>query len=161
MRLNELRDNDGARKDRKRVGRGAGSGTGKTSGRGHKGQKSRAGATINGFEGGQMPIYRRLPKRGFKNPFRVAYVAVNLGDLQGAIEAGKLDASGEIDETALRAAGLAGKPKLGIRVLARGELTTKITIGVSGGASKAAAEAIEKAGGSVVTPEATSAETKS
>jgi large subunit ribosomal protein L15 len=161
MKLNELRDNDGARKDRKRVGRGAGSGTGKTAGRGHKGQKSRAGATINGFEGGQMPIYRRLPKRGFKNPFRVAYAAVNLGDLQKAIEVGRLDASGEIDETAIRAAGLVGKPKLGVRVLARGEITTKITVRVRGGASKAAAEAIEKAGGSVVTAEAARTETKS
>lgn len=161
MKLNELRDNDGARKDRKRVGRGAGSGTGKTAGRGHKGQKSRAGATINGFEGGQMPIYRRLPKRGFKNPFRVAYAAVNLGDLQKAIEVGRLDASNEIDETAIRAAGLVGKPKLGVRVLARGEISSKITVRVRGGASKAAAEAIEKAGGLVVIAEAARAETKS
>lgn len=161
MKLNELRDNDGARKDRKRVGRGAGSGTGKTAGRGHKGQKSRAGATINGFEGGQMPIYRRLPKRGFKNPFRVAYAAVNLGDLQKAIEVGRLDASVEIDETAIRAAGLVGKPKLGVRVLARGEISSKITVRVRGGASKAAAKAIENAGGLVVIPEAACAETKS
>ena len=161
MKLNELRDNDGARKDRKRVGRGAGSGTGKTAGRGHKGQKSRAGATINGFEGGQMPIYRRLPKRGFKNPFRVAYAAVNLGDLQKAIEMGRLDASVEIDETAIRAAGLVGKPKLGVRVLARGEISSKITVRVRGGASKAATEAIEKVGGLVVVPEAVRAENKS
>ena len=161
MKLNELRDNDGARKDRKRVGRGAGSGTGKTAGRGHKGQKSRAGATINGFEGGQMPIYRRLPKRGFKNPFRVAYAAVNLGDLQKAIEVGRLDASNKIDETAIRAAGLVGKPKLGVRVLARGEISSKITVRVRGGASKAAAEAIEKAGGLVVIAEAARAKTKS
>jgi large subunit ribosomal protein L15 len=158
MRLNELRDNEGARKNRKRVGRGAGSGTGKTSGRGHKGQKSRAGATINGFEGGQMPIYRRLPKRGFKNPFRKEFVAVNIGDLQTAIDAGRLDASGEIDEAAIRAAGL-GRPRIGIRILARGELSTKITVRVAGGASKAAAEAIEKAGGTVVASE--TAETKS
>jgi large subunit ribosomal protein L15 len=161
MRLNELRDNEGARKNRKRVGRGAGSGTGKTSGRGHKGQKSRAGATINGFEGGQMPIYRRLPKRGFTNPFRVEYAAVNIGDLQRAIDAGRLDASAEIDEAAIRGAGLVGKPKLGIRVLARGELSTKITVRVGGGASKAATEAIEKAGGSVVGAEPANAETKS
>lgn len=158
MKLNELRDNDGARSNRKRVGRGAGSGTGKTSGRGHKGQKSRAGATINGFEGGQMPIYRRLPKRGFKNPFRKEFAVVNIGDVQKAIEDGRLDAAGEVDETALRGAGLAGKPKLGIRLLAKGELSTKVTVRVTG-ASKAAVAAVEKAGGSVVLP--VSAETNS
>jgi len=157
MRLNELRDNEGARKARKRVGRGAGSGTGKTSGRGHKGQKSRAGATINGFEGGQMPIYRRLPKRGFKNPFRTAFAAVNIGDLEKAIASGRLDATGDIDEAAIRGAGLAGQPKLGIRVLAKGDINTKITLRVSGGASKAASVAIEKAGGTVVVPEISNA----
>jgi large subunit ribosomal protein L15 len=109
MRLNELRDNVGARTDKKRVGRGAGSGTGKTSGRGHKGQKSRAGATINGFEGGQMPIYRRLPKRGFKNPFRKEYAVINLGDVQKAIESGRIEAGEEINENALHEAGLVGK----------------------------------------------------
>ena len=106
MRLNDLKDNLGARKNRKRVGRGAGSGTGKTSGRGHKGQKSRAGASINGFEGGQMPIYRRLPKRGFKNPFRQEFAVVNIGDVQKAVDAGKLDAKNEMDEVSLRKAGV-------------------------------------------------------
>ena len=158
MKLNELRDNEGARKDRKRVGRGAGSGVGKTSGRGHKGQKSRAGATINGFEGGQMPIYRRLPKRGFKNPFRKEYAVVNIGDVQKAIEEGRLDVSGDVDEAALRGAGLAGKVKLGIRLLAKGEISTKVTVRVTG-ASKAAVAAVEKAGGSIVLP--VSAETNS
>jgi large subunit ribosomal protein L15 len=158
MKLNELRDNEGARKERKRVGRGAGSGKGKTSGRGHKGQKSRAGATINGFEGGQMPIYRRLPKRGFKNPFRKEYAVVNIGDVQKAIEEGRLDVSSYVDEVALRGAGLAGKVKLGIRLLAKGEISTKVTVRVTG-ASKAAVAAVEKAGGSIVLP--VSAETKS
>ena len=152
MKLNELRDNDGARRKRKRVGRGIGSGTGKTSGRGHKGQKSRAGATINGFEGGQMPIYRRLPKRGFKNIFRKEFSIVNIGDLQKAIENGRLDAGQEINETALRDAGIAGKRKRAIRLLARGELSERVTVRVSG-ASKSAVAAVEKAGGVVVLPE--------
>ena len=149
MRLNELRDNEGARTDRKRVGRGAGSGTGKTSGKGHKGQKSRAGATINGFEGGQMPIYRRLPKRGFKNPFRKEFSVVNVGDIQKAIEDGRLKVEAEVDEQCLRQAGLAGKTKIGIRLLARGEIKSKITVKVAG-ASKTAVLAVEKAGGVVV-----------
>ena len=149
MRLNELRDNDGARTERKRVGRGAGSGTGKTSGKGHKGQKSRAGATINGFEGGQMPIYRRLPKRGFKNPFRKQYAIVNLGDVQKAIEGGGLEKDKEIDENSLRGAGLAGKKKLKIRLLANGDLKSKITIKVAG-ASRSAVVAVEEAGGAVI-----------
>jgi large subunit ribosomal protein L15 len=149
MRLNELRDNEGARTDRKRVGRGAGSGTGKTSGKGHKGQKSRAGATINGFEGGQMPIYRRLPKRGFKNPFRKEFSVINLGDIQKAIEDGRLKVETEFDEQYLRQAGLAGKRKIGIRLLARGQIKSKITIKVAG-ASKTAMLAVEKAGGAVV-----------
>ena len=149
MRLNELRDNEGARTDRKRVGRGAGSGTGKTSGKGHKGQKSRAGATINGFEGGQMPIYRRLPKRGFKNPFRKEFAVVNVGDIQKAIEDGRLKVEIEIDEQCLRQAGLAGKKRMGIRLLARGEIKSKITVKVAG-ASKTAVLAVEKAGGVVV-----------
>jgi large subunit ribosomal protein L15 len=149
MRLNELRDNEGARTDRKRVGRGAGSGTGKTSGKGHKGQKSRAGATINGFEGGQMPIYRRLPKRGFKNPFRKEFAVVNVGDIQKAIEDGRLKVGAEVDEQCLRQAGLAGKKRMGIRLLARGEIKSKITVKVTG-ASKTAMLAVEKAGGAVV-----------
>ena len=149
MRLNELRDNDGARTERKRVGRGAGSGTGKTSGKGHKGQKSRAGATINGFEGGQMPIYRRLPKRGFKNPFRKHYAIVNLGDVQKAIVDGKLEKDKEIDENSLRGAGLAGKKNLRIRLLANGDLKSKITMKVAG-ASRSAVVAVEEAGGAVI-----------
>ena len=149
MRLNELRDNDGARTERKRVGRGAGSGTGKTSGKGHKGQKSRAGATINGFEGGQMPIYRRLPKRGFKNPFRKQYAIVNLGDVQKAIEDGRLEKDKEIDDISLRGAGLAGKKNLKIRLLANGDLKSKITIKVAG-ASRSAVVAVEEAGGAVI-----------
>jgi large subunit ribosomal protein L15 len=149
MRLNELRDNEGARTDRKRLGRGAGSGTGKTSGKGHKGQKSRAGATINGFEGGQMPIYRRLPKRGFKNPFRKEFAVVNVGDIQKAIEDGRLKVEAEIGEHCLRQAGLAGKKKMGIRLLARGEIKSKVTVKVAG-ASKTAMLAVEKAGGAVV-----------
>ena len=108
MRLIEISDNLGATKDRKRVGRGAGSGTGKTSGRGHKGQKSRAGATINGFEGGQMPIYRRLPKRGFKNPFRKQYRIVNIDDIQKAVDAGKVKAGAELDARSLQAVGIVG-----------------------------------------------------
>ena len=149
MRLNELRDNDGARTERKRVGRGAGSGMGKTSGKGHKGQKSRAGATINGFEGGQMPIYRRLPKRGFKNPFRKQYAIVNLGDVQKAIEDGRLEKDKEIDENSLRGAGLAGKKNLRIRLLANGDLKSKITMKVAG-ASRSAVVAVEEAGGAVI-----------
>ena len=158
MRLNELRDNVGARTEKKRVGRGAGSGTGKTSGKGHKGQKSRAGATINGFEGGQMPIYRRLPKRGFKNPFRKEYAVINLGDVQAAIESGRIGAGGEINENALREAGLVGKKRLRIRLLARGEIKSKVTMKVAG-ASKTAMSAVEKAGGIVILEEAI--ETKS
>ncbi|MDG1885739.1 MAG: 50S ribosomal protein L15 [Alphaproteobacteria bacterium] len=158
MRLNELRDNVGARTDKKRVGRGAGSGTGKTSGKGHKGQKSRAGATINGFEGGQMPIYRRLPKRGFKNPFRKEYAVINLGDVQAAIESGRIGAGGEINENTLREAGLVGKKRLRIRLLARGEIKSKVTMKVAG-ASKTAMSAVEKVGGIVILEEAI--ETKS
>ena len=154
MRLNELRDNDGARTERKRVGRGAGSGTGKTSGKGHKGQKSRAGATINGFEGGQMPIYRRLPKRGFKNPFRKQYAVVNLGDVQKAIEDGRLEKDKEIDEDSLRGAGLAGKKNLRIRLLANGDLKSKITMKVAG-ASRSAVVAVEEAGGAVILEQST------
>ena len=148
MRLNEISDNQGATKDRKRVGRGAGSGTGKTSGRGHKGQKSRAGATINGFEGGQMPIYRRLPKRGFKNPFRKQYRIVNIDDIQKAVDAGKVKAGAELDAQSLQDFGIVGKGKLGIRVLGRGKIDVAINLNVAG-ASKTAIMAIEKAGGKV------------
>jgi large subunit ribosomal protein L15 len=147
-KLNDLRDNDGARYKSKRVGRGIGSGKGKTSGRGVKGQGSRTGVSLHGFEGGQMPIYRRLPKRGFNVPFPNEYVEVNLGRLQAAIEAGKVDAGKTIDAAALQAAGLVGNVRDGVRLLARGELKTKVTIEVVG-ASKAAIEAVEKLGGSV------------
>ena len=149
MKLNQISDNVGARRDRKRVGRGASSGLGKTSGRGQKGQKSRSGVAVNGFEGGQMPLYRRLPKRGFKNIFRGQYRELNLGKLQKAIDANRLDASKTIDLAALKAAGLVKTPKDGLRLLAKGELNTKITIEVAG-ASKAAVAAVEKAGGSVI-----------
>lgn len=148
MKLNELRDNPGARKERKRVGRGAGSGLGKTSGKGQKGQTSRAGVAINGFEGGQMPIHRRLPKRGFKNPFRKVYAPVNVGTIQAAIDAGRLDAKATIDTAALQQAGIVGRVKDGVRLLATGELKAKIKVEVAG-ASKAAIEVVEKAGGSV------------
>lgn len=154
MRVNELSDNTGARQDRKRVGRGAGSGKGRTAGRGMKGQKSRSGVVIKGFEGGQMPLYRRVPKRGFKNPFRKEYAVVNLGRLQQAIDDKKLDAGKAVDTGALTEAGLVGRRiGDGVRLLAKGELKTKITIHVAG-ASKAAVEAVEKAGGKVVLPEA-------
>jgi large subunit ribosomal protein L15 len=122
---------------------------GKTSGKGHKGQKSRAGATSNGFEGGQMPIYRRLPKRGFKNPFRKQYAIVNLGDVQKAIEDGRIEKDKEIDENSLRGAGLAGKKNLRIRLLANGDLKSKITMKVAG-ASRSAVAAVEEAGGAVI-----------
>ena len=148
MRLNEISDNQGATKDRKRVGRGAGSGTGKTSGRGHKGQKSRAGATINGFEGGQMPIYRRLPKRGFKNPFRKQYRIVNIDDIQKAVDAGKVKAGADLDAQSLQDFGIVGKGKSGIRVLGRGKINVAINLNVAG-ASKTAIMAVEKAGGKV------------
>lgn len=148
MKLNQLSDNQGARKARKRVGRGTGSGTGKTSGKGHKGQKSRSGVSIKGFEGGQMPLHRRLPKRGFKNIFAKKYVAVNLGRVQQAIDAGKLDSKQPIDAAALKAAGVLKNPKDGVRLLAKGDLKAKVQVSVAG-ASKAAVEAVEKAGGSI------------
>ncbi len=148
MKLNELADNPGARQTRKRVGRGIGSGKGKTSGRGHKGQKSRSGATIKGFEGGQMPLYRRMPKRGFNNIFAKRYVAINLDRLQQAIDAKKLDPKQPIDAAALKAAGVIKNPRDGVRLLARGEIKTKVSLRVAG-ASKKAAEAVEKAGGSI------------
>lgn len=149
MRLNELRDNPGARAPRKRVGRGIGSGLGKTSGKGHKGQKARSGsATIVGFEGGQMPLYRRLPKRGFKNRGRREYVAVNLGVIQKAIDAGKLDAAASLDEWALQAAGLFKRRRDGVRLLADGAVKQKLSLIVTG-ASQAAIKAIEAQGGTV------------
>jgi large subunit ribosomal protein L15 len=151
MKLNELRDNEGARKKFKRIGRGIGSGKGKTSGRGVKGQKARTGVSINGFEGGQLPLYRRLPKRGFTNIFRREYTVLNLGTIEAAIADGRLNADAPIDEAALRAAGLLRKGKFdGVRLLAKGELTKKVSITVAG-ASAAARAAIEALGGSVTT----------
>jgi len=146
MKLNELRDNAGAAKKSKRVARGPGSGKGKTAGRGIKGQKSRSGVALGGYEGGQMPLYRRLPKRGFNKPNRLEFAVVNLGLIEKFIAAGKLDAKVEITEDALIAAGLTARKRDGIRVLAKGEITTKVTLTVTG-ASKAAIEAVEKAGG--------------
>ena len=154
MKLNAISDNPGATKNRKRVGRGIGSGTGKTSGSGHKGQKARSGVSINGFEGGQMPIHRRLPKRGFNNIFRKNYVEVNLGRLQTAIDAGKLDASKPVDIAALLSAGVISKPRDGVRILAKGELQAKKVEIHAAGASKAAIAAVEAAGGKIVLPAA-------
>ena len=154
MKLNAISDNPGATKNRKRVGRGIGSGTGKTSGSGHKGQKARSGMSINGFEGGQMPIHRRLPKRGFNNIFRKNYVEVNLGRLQTAIDAGKLDASKPVDIAALLGAGVISKPRDGVRILAKGELKAKKVEIHAAGASKAAIAAVEAAGGKIVLPAA-------
>ncbi|MCR9176607.1 MAG: 50S ribosomal protein L15 [Alphaproteobacteria bacterium] len=152
MRLNELKDNEGATHARKRVGRGTGSGLGKTSGKGHKGQKARSGVAVNGFEGGQMPLFRRLPKRGFNNIFSKQFDEVNVGRIQKAVDVGRLDAGKPVDAAALKAAGLtSGKARDGIRLLAQGEIKSKIDIHVAG-ASKAAVAAVEKAGGSVVLP---------
>jgi len=148
MKLNELRDNDGARKGRMRVGRGIGSGKGKTAGRGMKGQKSREGVSIKGFEGGQMPLHMRLPKRGFNNPFGKDYAEVNLGQVQKLIEDGKLDAGQMIDHAALKAAGVARGGKDGVRLLGKGELTAAAQFRVAG-VSKGARDLVEKAGGSV------------
>ena len=148
MKLNEITDNEGARKSRIRVGRGTGSGKGKTGGRGVKGQKSRTGVAIKGYEGGQMPIHMRLPKRGFKNLFRLDYNAVNLGRVQVAIDAGKLDQSATVDAAALVAAGVIRRAKDGVRLLAKGELKAKLNFEVAG-ASASAVAAVEKAGGSV------------
>ena len=151
VELNELRDNAGAHYRKKRLGRGIGSGKGKTSGKGVKGQKAREGVSLNGFEGGQLPIYRRLPKRGFTNIFRKVYAPINLGTLEKAIVEGRLSADGPVTEASLRAAGLIGSGKVdGIRLLATGEVTRALAIEVSG-ASVAAIAAIEKAGGSVKT----------
>ncbi|KNG92275.1 50S ribosomal protein L15 [Pseudaestuariivita atlantica] len=147
MKLHEISDNPGATKRKKRVGRGPGSGMGKTAGRGIKGQKSRSGVAIKGYEGGQMPLYQRLPKRGFNKPNRKEYAVTNLGLIQKFIDAGKLDA-GNITEDTLVESGLVRRKLDGVRVLAKGELTAKATITVTG-ASKSAVEAVEKAGGSL------------
>jgi large subunit ribosomal protein L15 len=151
MKLNDLRDNQGARPSKIRVGRGIGSGKGKTAGRGQKGQKSREGVSINGFEGGQMPLHMRIPKRGFNNIFAKDYAEVNLGAIQKAVDAGKLTAT-DITQAELNAAGLTRGGKDGVRLLAKGELTAKLNFTVAG-ASKTAREAVEKAGGSVTIPE--------
>ncbi|MCC1482512.1 50S ribosomal protein L15 [Roseibaca sp. Y0-43] len=148
MKLNELRDNAGATKKRMRVGRGPGSGKGKMGGRGIKGQKSRSGVAINGYEGGQMPLYMRLPKRGFNKPNRKSFAVVNLGLIEKFIGEGKLDAKATITEDALVASGLVRRKLDGVRVLAKGEITSKVTLEVTG-ASKSAVDAVEKAGGSV------------
>ena len=159
MKLNELRDNPGARKSRVRVGRGIGSGLGKTAGRGQKGQTSRSGVSIYGFEGGQMPLHMRLPKRGFNNPFAKDYAELNVGAIQKAVDAGKLDAKGTLDQDALRSAGLIRGGKDGVRILGKGELKTKLALRVAG-VSAGAREAIEKAGGSVEVIEVVSASDK-
>jgi len=148
MKLNDLKDRPGASKARKRVGRGIGSGLGGTAGRGHKGQKSRSGVAIKGFEGGQMPLHRRLPKRGFRNPNAKRFNVVNLGRVQAAIDAKKLDPKKSIDIAALMEAGLVTTRRDGVRLLGNGEYTAKANFEVDG-ASKAATEAVEKAGGSV------------
>lgn len=159
MKLNQLNDNKGARQGRVRVGRGIGSGLGKTAGRGQKGQKSREGVSIKGFEGGQMPLHMRLPKRGFNNIFAKDYAEVNLGAIQKAVDAGKLDAKAVIDHAALKAAGLARGGKDGVRLLGKGEFKAKLEFLVAG-VSKSAREAVEKAGGSVEVPEIVSAADK-
>jgi len=148
MKLNEIADNEGSRKNRMRVGRGIGSGKGKTAGRGVKGQKARTGVAIKGFEGGQMPLHRRLPKRGFTNIFAREFNAVGLDKIQEAIDAGRLDPQAVVTAAALKAAGVIRREKDGVRLLANGELTSAVKFAVSGG-SKAAIAAVEKAGGSV------------
>jgi large subunit ribosomal protein L15 len=157
MKLNELRDVDGATHSRKRVGRGIGSGKGKTSGRGVKGQSSRSGVAINGFEGGQMPIYRRLPKRGFKNPFAKSFNEISVGKVQEAIDSGRLDGKKAVTIEALVEAGLIRRARDGVRLLGSGEIKSKVSFDVAG-ASKSAIEKVEKAGGSVKVPEKAAAE---
>jgi large subunit ribosomal protein L15 len=157
MKLNDLRDNPGAKRPRKRVGRGIGSGTGKTATRGQKGQGSRAGVAIRTFEGGQLPLHRRLPRRGFKNPTRRTFAEVNLGRLQAAIDAGKLDPKATIDASALIAAGVLRRERDGLRVLADGELKQALTIKAAG-ASAAARARVEQAGGSLILPAPKAAE---
>jgi large subunit ribosomal protein L15 len=151
MKLNQIADNEGARKGRMRVGRGIGSGKGKTSGRGVKGQKSRTGVAIKGFEGGQMPLYRRIPKRGFRPPHQKTFQVINLGDLQKAIDDKKLDAGKTIDAAALVAAGIFKNTFDGVRLLGKGEIKSKIEVKVAG-ASASAIAAVEKAGGKVELP---------
>lgn len=157
MKLTDLRDKDGATHSKKRLGRGIGSGSGKTAGRGVKGQKARSGVAINGFEGGQMPLYRRLPKRGFTNIFAKSFVTVSLARIQAAIDAKKLDGKEVVTGEALVKAGVLRRLKDGVRVLSDGELKAKLSFDVAG-ASKAAIEKIEKAGGSVKLPEQAPAE---
>ncbi len=161
MKLNEIRDNPGAHLKSKRLGRGIGSGKGKTSGKGVKGQKAREGVALNGFEGGQLPIYRRLPKRGFKNLFRTEYAPVNVGAIDKALQAGKLSANEAITEAALAVAGLVRLRKVaGVRLLAKGEITRAVRVTVSG-ASAAAIAAVERAGGTVTTTVAQAVEAPS
>jgi large subunit ribosomal protein L15 len=148
MKLNELHDNPGATRKKKRVARGPGSGKGKTAGRGIKGQKSRSGVALNAYEGGQMPLYMRLPKRGFNNIHAKSFAVINLGLLQKFIDVGKIDAKAEITEEALVASGLVRRRLDGVRLLAKGELTAKVTMTLAG-ASKAAVDAVEKAGGTI------------
>ena len=157
MKLHDLRDNPGATKTKKRIGRGPGSGMGKMGGRGIKGQKSRTGVAIKGFEGGQMPLYQRLPKRGFTKPNRKSYAVVNLGLIQKFVEAGKIDAGQPITEDVLVASGLVRRKLDGIRVLAKGEVTSRLDLNVTG-ASKSAVAAVEKAGGSLKLAAAQAAE---
>ena len=152
MKLNEIEDNAGATSPRKRVGRGIGSGKGKRSGRGNKGQKSRSGVSLLGFEGGQMPLYRRLPKRGFNNPFSKHYAELNVGALQGALNAGKINAKNPITESTLLESGLVRRIGDGVRLLGKGDLTTKLEISVTS-ASKSAIAAIKNAGGNIALPE--------
>jgi large subunit ribosomal protein L15 len=161
MKLNEIKDNEGAKKLRRRVGRGIGSSKGKTAGRGVKGQTSRSGVALNGFEGGQMPIYRRLPKRGFSNAmFAKDFNIVSLGRLQAALDAGKLDAKADVDSDALVAAGICRRKKDGVRILSDGDLKAKLTVKTEG-ASKTAIKKIEKAGGSFTPVETAAAAKKS
>ena len=148
MKLNDLRDKDGATHSKKRLGRGIGSGSGKTAGRGVKGQKARSGVAVNGFEGGQMPLYRRLPKRGFNNIFAKSFTVVSLARIQAALDAKKLDAKTTVTAEALVAAGVIRRVKDGVRILSDGDIKSKLAFDVAG-ASKAAIEKIEKAGGSV------------
>ena len=157
MKLNELRDNEGATQRKKRIGRGPGSGKGKTGGRGIKGQKSRSGVAIKGYEGGQMPLYQRLPKRGFNKPNRKAFAVVNLGLIQKFIDEKKIDAKKDITEDVLIESGLVRRKKDGVRVLAKGEFSAKATIAVTG-ASKAAIAAVEGAGGALNVTTASAAE---
>ena len=157
MKLHEIRDNEGANRKKKRVARGPGSGKGKTAGRGIKGQTSRSGVALNGYEGGQMPLYRRLPKRGFTKPNAKKFAVVNLGVIQKFVDAGKLDAKSEITEDALVAAGVVRRKLDGVRVLAKGDFSAKLKLAVTG-ASKAAVDAVAKAGGSLSVATAAAAE---